>query len=138
MEFKKKLKTRLYTSYVYIALGVMLMVGGFIIKTEDSFFSSFGFVMVIMGIVRMRNYRIITKDNETVRKQEIAENDERTIAIIRKAKSSAFSIYIMIACVTVIVLSVLKMHDIARLIGSTICFLLVIYWILYWIYQKKN
>lgn len=138
MEFKKKLKQRLYIAIVYIVLGIALVAGSFITKTEDSFFSSFGLAIVIMGLVRMRNYRLITKSEETIRKQEIAETDERTTSIIHKAKSAAFSTYVMIACVAVIVLSFIEKHDIARIIAFSIFLLLIIYWIMYWIYQKKN
>lgn len=137
MEFKKKLKQRLYVAISYIALGIILIVGSFITKTEDSFFSSFGLAMVIMGLVRIRNYRIITRNEESVRKQEIAENDERTISIILKAKSAAFSTFIIISCITVIVLSSVNMHEVAKWIGMSVCTLVAIYWIFYWIYQKK-
>jgi len=138
MEFKKKLRTRLYIAIAYIVLGIALIAGSFITKTEDSFFSSFGLAIVIMGLVRIRNYRLITKNEEMVRKQEIAETDERTVSIIHKARSHAFSIYVMVACVAVIVLSFIKMHDIARVIAFSVFLLLIIYWILYWVYQKKN
>ena len=62
MEYKKKLKQRLYIAIIYIALGVMMITGIFVIKTDNDFISSFGFAMIIMGIVRIRNYFLITKN----------------------------------------------------------------------------
>ena len=110
----------------------------FITKTENDFISSFGFVMVIMGIVRIRNYRMITKDEDTIRKQQIIETDERNLSIMHKAKSAAFSSYIFILGIAVIVLSFLSMHEAAKWIAYSVCLLIVIYWICYFIYQKKS
>ena len=138
MDFKKKLKLRLNVAITYIVLGVILIVGTFITKTENEFISSFGFAMIIMGFVRIRNYRMITKDEGTIRKQQIMETDERNISIIHKAKSTAFAIYIFILGIAVIVLSFIGMHEAAKWVAYPVCLLVVIYWICYFIYQKKS
>ena len=138
MDFKKKLKLRLNVAITYIVLGVILIVGTFITKTENEFISSFGFAMIIMGFVRIRNYRMITKDEGTIRKQQIMETDERNISIIHKAKSTAFAIYIFILGIAVIVLSFIGMHEAAKWVAYPACLLVVIYWICYWIIRKKS
>ena len=93
MDYKKKLKTRLYIGIIYIALGIMMIAGSIALKTDNDFISSFGFIVVVLGIVRIRNYRMITKDDGAIRKQQIIETDERNVSIIHKAKNTAFSIY---------------------------------------------
>ena len=138
MDYKQKLKSRLYIAIIYIALGIMMIVGTFAIETDNSFISSFGFALVIMGIVRIRNYYMITKNEENIRKQQIVETDERNISIIHKAKSATFSIYITLMGTAVIILSLFNMHDIAKYIAYSVCSLVVIYWIAYWVYQKKS
>ncbi len=138
MDYKKKLKSRLNIAITYIVLGVMFIVGTFITKTENDFISTFGFMMIIMGLVRIRNYRMITKDEDTIRKQQIIETDERNISIINKAKSAAFAVYILILGVAVIVLSFMGMHESAKWVAYSVCLLVVIYWICYFIYQKKS
>ena len=102
MDYKKKLRSRLNVAITYIVLGVMFIVGTFITKTENDFISTFGFMMILMGLVRIRNYRIITKDEDTIRKQQIIETDERNISIIHKAKSAAFAVYTFILGAAVI------------------------------------
>ena len=97
MDYKNKLKQRLYIAVIYIALGVMMIAGTFATKPDNDFISSFGFVIIVMGIVRVRNYFMITKNEETIRKQEIIETDERNIAIQDKAKSATFSIYTLLS-----------------------------------------
>ena len=138
MDYKKKLRSRLNVAITYIVLGVMFIVGTFITKTENDFISTFGFMMILMGLVRIRNYRIITKDEDTIRKQQIIETDERNISIIHKAKSAAVSIYILLLGTTVIILSLFNIHEAAKRIAYSVCLLVAIYWICYWIYQKKS
>lgn len=138
MDYKQKLKSRLYIAIIYIALGILMIVGVFATKSENDFTSSFGLAIIVAGIVRIRNYFKITKNDETIKKQEIAETDERNISIMNKAKSVTFSIYILLSGTAVIILSLFNMHDIARWIAYSVCLLVVIYWITYWIIRKKS
>lgn len=137
MDYKKKLRLRLNISITYIVLGILFIASTFITKTENNFISSFGFAMIIIGLVRIRNYRMITKDEDTIRKQQIIETDERNISIIHKAKSAAFAVYSLILCTAVIVLSFIGMHEAAKWIAFSLCLLIVIYLIFYIVYQKK-
>ena len=138
MDYKKKLKSRLYIAVIYIALGVMMIAGTFAIKTDNDFISSFGFAIIVMGIVRVRNYFMITKNEDTIRKQEIIETDERNIAIRNKAKSATFSIYTLLLATAVIILSLFNMHEIAKWLAYAVLLLVAIYWICYLVYQKKS
>jgi len=138
MDYKKKLKSRLNIAIIYVVFGVVMIASTFITKTDNSFISSFGFAMVIMGMIRIRNYHIITKDETTIRKQQIIETDERNISIIHKAKSAAFSVYVFILGIVVILLSFFSLHEAAKRVAYSVCLLIVIYWICYFIYQKKS
>ena len=138
MDYKKKLKSRFYIAVIYIILWIVMIASTFLIRTDNNFISSFGFVMIIMGLVRIRNYRIITKNEDTIRKQEIIETDERNIAIQNKAKSVTFSIYTLLLATAVIILSLFNMHEIAKWLAYAVLLLVVIYWICYFIYQKKS
>ena len=138
MDYKQKLKSRLYVASIYIALGILMICGTFVVKTENDFISSFGFVMVIMGLVRIRNYRMITKSEETIRKQEIIETDERNVMIAHKAKSTAFSVYALLLSTVVICLSLFNMREEAKWIAYSVLLLVAIYWVCYLVYQKKS
>lgn len=136
MDFKKKLKIRLFFAIGYIALGLIMIALFNIIKTENTFLSSFGFALIIVGIAKVRNYFLITKNDETLKKQQIAENDERNISIANKAKSISFIIYIILVCVSIIVLNLLNQVELATILS--VCVLVLIYWISYWIISKKS
>lgn len=138
MDFKKKLKIRLFVAISYVILGIAMIVIFNIIKTENNFLSSFGFALTVIGIARIRNYFLITKDEETITKRQIAENDERNISIANKAKSVAFLAYILVVCTSITILYVLNKTQLAFILSGTVCFLLLVYWISYWIISKKS
>ena len=137
MDFRKKLKTRLYLGISFIILGIGMIVAGFVVKTDNQYVSSFGLVWVVVGIVCIKQYFGITKNEERLRKQEIEETDERNIAIVHKARSWAFSFYVILGCLAVIVLSLLSLQDIASWIGVGVFSLIAIYWICYFIVRRK-
>ena len=136
MEFKKRLKIRLYVGITYIFLGIAMIVCGFCIKPYNSYLSSFGLAMIVLGLVRIRNHRIISRNEETLKKQEIAETDERNVAIVNNARSLAFTVYIILSCLAVIILALLKLKEISVWISLSVCVLVAIYWVCYLIYSK--
>ncbi len=138
MDYKKKLKMRLFFGIGYIVLGLALILTFCLIATENDYLSSFGFALIVVGAVRVRNYFLINKNEETLKKHEIAETDERNIAIANKAKSIAFIIYIIAMGISIIVLQILHKSEMASVLSGTMCFLLVVYWISYFIIRKKS
>ena len=63
MDYKKKLKQRLYIGIIYIALGVMLIVGVFSSKSNNDFISALGFAIAMVGVARIIQYlKIFSSD----------------------------------------------------------------------------
>ena len=138
MDFRKKLKTRLCFAIAYIIIGIAMLVASFITENYNEFLSPMGAALLVIGIARVRNHFLITKNDETIKKQQIAETDERNIAISNRAKSFSFNLYVLIACVAVIVLQFMEKSFLASTLGLTVCALLLIYWISYFIISKKS
>ena len=137
MDFKKKLKIRLWVAITYLVLGIALIVVSLAIEPKNDILSSFGFAIALIGGVRLRNYLLITKSEERIKAQEIAEKDERNVAIADKAKSFSFMAYIFVACIDVIILHLLNKTQVALILSSSVCGLLLIYWVAYFIIRKK-
>ena len=137
MEFKKKLKQRLYIAVSYIVIGLVLIAADALNHSENQFFFSFGITLIVMGILRLIRHRKITKDEASIHRQEVAEHDERTLMMSEKARSWAFSYSILIAGIAVIVLSLLGKHDAAQPFAWYVCGQLVLYWICWLILRKK-
>lgn len=138
MDFKKKLKIRFYFGLSYIVIGLAMIIVSFIVDGASEYLSPFGTALMVVGIARVRKHFIITRNDDSIKKQQIAETDERNIAISNRAKSFSFNLYIIAACLTVIVLQVLKISELANTIGLTVCALILIYWISYFIISKKS
>ncbi len=138
MNFKKKLKVRLWVAVCYIVLGIAMTAVAAVSKTENQFISAFGLALTVMGIARVRNYCLITKNEDTLRKREIAETDERNVSIINKARSTAFTMYILLAGLFVIAMGLLDKIEISTWVSYSVALLVLIYWICYLIYQKRS
>jgi len=137
MEFRKKLKTRLYVAIAYIIIGISTTAAAEIMNLENEFFFAYGIALVVCGIIRIRQYIKLTRSEENIRKQEIAENDERNIAIMNKARSWAFSLYVILMGVAVIILEIIGKAEIATAAAISICGLVVLYWISYHAISRK-
>ncbi len=137
MDFKKKLKQRLYIAVFYIATGLILLIAGIRTNADNYFFTAFGAALLIMGILRIHQYRKITRDDRTIRHQELIETDERNRMIAERARSWTFSLSIMAAGTVVIVLSLLGHHDEALPFAWFVCLMTVLYWICWNIIRRK-
>ncbi|MBP3634721.1 MAG: hypothetical protein J6J43_09140 [Oscillospiraceae bacterium] len=137
MEYKEKLKKRLYIAIAYLVLGAAMIAGAAVTKNVGDFMSSLGLMLIVVAAVRIRNYFIITKNEQTMRKYEIAETDERNLAIISRARSAAFSAFVLLSGAAVLVLSLLEQHEAARWISYSLLLLVVLYWVAYWVIRKR-
>ena len=137
MDFKKKMKQRLYLAVSYCLLGLALIISEMIVHFDNYFISSFGFALLALGIVRIVQYCRITADKETMRQREVEESDERTLMMAERARSWAFSFTIMFACIVVIILSVLGYHDYVQPIAWFVTCMVALYWVCWIVIRKK-
>lgn len=137
MEFEKKMKKRLYTAYLFVVFGTVLTVTAAWKQLENEFFFAYGVALLVIGLVRMRQYRKQMASPEAMRAQEIAETDERNIMLNSKAKSWAFGLYMIICGTAVIVLEFMNQVQIATALAMSVCALMVLYWICYYVIRRK-
>ena len=138
MEFKKKMKQRFVIAISYLVIGILLTLVAFISKTDNYFIYAFGIGLLFSSILRLRQYHRITRDEQSIKKQQIAEADERTRMLLEKAKSWAFYLYIMLTGTVLIILAILGIQDtLVQMIAYSICLLVILYWICYHILKRK-
>ena len=137
MEFKQKLKQRLWIAISYIVLGLILVIADAVNHFENYFFFSFGFALVIMGILRILRHLKTMRDDQSLRKQELAESDERVRMIAERARSWVFSLSVTGAGILVIALNILGYHDAALPFAWYVCGMVVLYWICFSVICKK-
>ena len=137
MEFKKKMKQRLYIAVSYILLGIVLLLAAFAGKSDNYFFTSFGIALMLMGILRLFQYRKITTSDQALRKRELAESDERNRMMAERARSWAFSFSIIAAGILVIVLNLLGYNEEALPFAWFVCGMVALYWVCWLIIKRK-
>ena len=138
MDFKNKLKTRLYLAICYILSGITLIVVFNVLDKPNEYLSTFGLVLTVLGIARLVRYLRITKTEETVKKQQILETDERNVAIVNKAKAMTFNVFVILLSITIIVLQFLNFEAYVQMLFYVLCAVLVIYWISYFIIRARS
>lgn len=137
MDFKRKLKQRLYVNLGWAVFGALLILYWCIHRPENTYPLSLGIAFVIMGFIRTVQYRKNTRDDKTIRQMELAEKDERNRMMSERAKSWAFSFTLFVAGDLTIILSLLGNHELAQLFAWFLCGMTVVYWICWNILRKK-
>lgn len=137
MDYKKKLKRRLYLSVSYIIIGIIMIVVPKIFNIESPS-SGYGAGLIACGILLTAKSIKTLKSEENIKKQQIIENDERNIMINNKAKSLTFSVYVIISAIAVIILDLLNMSQLSTAIAFSICLLIIINLICYIVISKKS
>ena len=137
MEFSKKMKQRKIIALSYMVLGLVLILTDPARGADNSFYTAFGIALALMGILRIFQYRKITRNKQTMRKQEVAESDERTRMIAERARSWAFSLSVTGSGIVVIVLNLLGRHEEALPFAWYVCGMVVLYWVSFFMIRKK-
>lgn len=138
MDFSKKLKLRLCLAVLYILLGITSIIVYTFNLGEDTVLLTFGTAFTAMGVLRVIRYFKITRNPESVRRRKTEESDERSIAIVRRAKAVAFGVYTFGAAILVIALEFLGKSSLASAIALNICAIVFIFWLSYVILQKRS
>ena len=137
MEYKKKLKQRLFVNLAWAVFGIGMILYWFLSGTDNTYPLSLGIAFIIMGMIRIVQYHHIVHDEKTMKEQEIAEKDERNKMMSERAKSWTFSLSLFIAGDICIILSLLGKHEAALPFAWYLCGMTAVYWIFWIILRRK-
>lgn len=138
MDYLRKLKLRLCLSAACAVIGIISIIVYVLRSGENTVFLTFGAAFTAVGAVRILMYSKLIGNPESARARETAENDERNISIVNRAKSLAFGIYTFGAALAVIILEFAGKSALASVIAMTVCSIVFIYWLSYLILQKRS
>lgn len=122
MNYKKKIKLRMFATIGFVVMGIAIM----IVEAVYGFGSTmrrYGIAACSYWIVMAWRYRKVLQDEEMLREWEIRENDERNIMIEQKAGRLAIMIYVVLSYVAVLVLELMGLSDQAGLVAVPACVL---------------
>ena len=137
MDFKKKLKQRLFVHLIWAVLGLGMILYYLLADTNNTYPFSLGIAFIVMGAIRTIQYKQTVSDEKALRQKEIAETDERNRMMSERAKSWAFSVSLFVAGDLVILLSLLGKHELALPFAWFVCGMTLLYWICWYIIRKK-
>ena len=121
---------------LWILLGLALTVLCCLV-TLDEFWSNMGCTLIVIGVVRVfRSYRL-SRSEAYREKREIAETDERLHFIRSKAWAWAGYLFIIICAISTVIFRILGQNLICIALSGTVCLMIVLYWISFFILKKK-
>lgn len=138
MNYEKKLKIRLSVYICCTIIGILMMFLGYSGLGKGDFISSLGLAYTVIGIVRIIKLTNLLRNPAAFERTKTAETDERNIMIYTKAKSLAFTAFITLSGVSVVVLQLIGKESESVIVAYTLIFFMIIYWICYMIVNHNN
>ena len=139
MDFKSKIRTRLITAVIYVFVGSAVVLAQYFGFLKNDLVFSFGALLAAIGIMKIIQYARIIKNPDKMHSREVAETDERNVEIALKARSLAFIIYIFAAGLTVMGFLILgRVNAQINVLAYSVCFLVFVYWICYFVIQRRS
>lgn len=134
---KKNADLRYYILFtLYLLIGITLIVCSHF-ELVDSFWSGMGTALIVVGVLRFIRLTRYKTSPQYKEKCDTAYTDERNRFLRMKAWSWAGYLFVLIGTIGTIVFRVLEMGREVTLCSSATCLILVLYWVCYWILNKK-
>ena len=137
MKFERKIKLRAYLMAAYVIIGAGMWFVAFFGENVNDLLSAVGIGLMAAGAMQLGRNIHLLRNPEKLHDREIAEKDERNIALMEKARSLSFAVYITLAAIAVIVLYVFNFDLAGEVVAFSICAFCLIYWICYMIIKRK-
>ena len=119
-----------------LVAGLVLMGLGFA-EIVDEFWSGMGSALLVIGVIRLLRFYRLKKNDGYREKMETAQTDERNQFIRMKAWSWAGYLFIMVSAITTIIFRILSQDLLSQVASYSVCLMLVLYWVSYFVLKKK-
>lgn len=127
---------RLLANIIEVVTGAVLAILGYC-GILDSFWSGMGTALVIVGAIMLaRQIRYYT--NESYKESvDVEVNDERNKYLRIKAWSWAGYLFVMIGAFGAIILKIIGFDQYVSFASGSVCLIMVLYWVSYFVLQRK-
>ena len=129
-------KKRFITSIIEIIVGISLIIGT-MLGVVDEFWCGMGTTLLIIGILFL--FRAIKyKTNDEYReKWDIEVNDERNKYLKLKSWAWAGYLFVLTGGVGTIAFKLIGREDLMMMASSSVCYIMVLFWVSYVALRKK-
>lgn len=117
-----KAKHRCILYAVYVVFGAVLCVLAYFNVVPEAlrtYLSSFGFVLLVVGLVKLLRFRSIMTDADKAREFDARMSEERTIFLVGKARSIVLYTSLFVQIVAAVVFQIMDQP----LVSQVLCYL---------------
>ena len=136
MKPNRNIRYRWILSILYGVIGISLVACN-LFHAVDDYWSGMGAALLVISVLQVLRLIRYKSDPQYKEATDTAVNDERNRFLSTKAWSWAGYLYIMIAAIGSIVFKLLDQETLMMVASGSVCIILVLYWISYFIIRKK-
>lgn len=110
-------KRRFVLYVIYAILGVALItVANFVNMSQSlqTYLASFGTALLAINVIKMLRFRAILADQEKAREYDTRMTEERTVFLVRRARSIVFYVSLMVQLLLAVVFQLLDQPVISQ------------------------
>lgn len=129
--FKDKI---LYFAILVIA-GISLSIAGF--TCANDYVKGIGIGLAVVGVLKIAQYLLISRDPEKVKRYKIANNDDRLKSLTQKAGQLTLFITVIAGLIAVAGFGLAGMQTVSLIISLVVCAQTLVYTGVYYVLQHK-
>lgn len=137
MSYERKLKFRTLLQGIWALTGIAMIILYVTGIAKDEQAAYFGAALCAASLIGAIKKIRILRNPDLLKKSGIAENDERNISLMLKAKNSAASISASAAFLAIIYFMIIGNSQVAETITICVCAYMVFYIISYYIFARR-
>ena len=128
---------RLILSIFWVVLGLVLFVLSVAEILDPTYFSAMGVALVVVGTLQVIRHLRYRKDKEYKEKIDIEVTDERNRFLRLQSWAWTGYIVVLIEAVGSIVAAVLGQEIVRQVLSFSVCLIVCVYWISWFILSRK-
>lgn len=129
-------KKRFIASIIEIIVGICLITGS-VFGVVDEFWSGMGTTLLVIGILFLLRAIKYKTNDEYREKWDIEVNDERNKYLKLKSWAWAGYLFVLTGGVGTIAFKLIGREDLMMMASSSVCYIMVLFWISYVALRKK-
>ena len=131
-----KLGKKVIVNILWIVIGTIL-IGLSFVGIVDAFWNGMGTGLLVVGVLHLVKFYRLDKNPAYREKNEIELNDERNRFLRNKAWAWAGYLFVMLAAVCSIIFKIVDQELLSFAASGSVCIILVLYCISFWILKRK-
>ena len=136
---KNKIISRIFYSVIMIIISISIFTFAIIDNSQNKdYLLGFGGGFLMINIIMIVKNLQLLSNPKKLKEIEVVEKDERILKIVNDSYAMTFRITLFIEAIITMILAILSKKDISYIIGMVLGIQLIVFFVTYVIYSKKN